>query len=65
MGPADVARLEVARELVLLQFRAELQGKTILSGSAEAKQYLEARYGGDPHEPFVCVYLKNSIMLSI
>jgi len=54
-----VARLEAARELAVLQFRAELQGKTILSGSAEAKQYLEARYRGDPHEPFVCVYLNN------
>ena len=59
MGPADVSRLEAARELVLLQFWAELQGKTILSDSAEVKQYLEARYGDDPHEPFVCVYLNN------
>ena len=50
---------EAARELVLRQFRAELQGKTILSGSAAAKQYLQARYGGDPHESFVCVYLNN------
>jgi len=65
VGPAGVARLEAARELVLRQLRAELQGKTILSGSAEAKQYLQARYGGDPHESFVCVYLKISIMLSI
>ena len=40
VGPAGVTRLEAARELVLRQFRAELQGKTILSGSAEAKQYL-------------------------
>ena len=59
MGPADVARLEAARELVLLQFWTELQGKTILSDSADVKHYLEARYGGDPHEPFVCVYLNN------
>ena len=59
VGPAGVARLEAARELVLRQLRAELQGKTILSGSAEAKQYLQARYGGDPHESFVCVYLNN------
>ena len=60
MRPAGVARLEAARELVLRQFRAELQGKTILSGSAEAKKrYLQARYGGDPHESFVCVYLNN------
>ena len=57
--PAGVARLEAARELALCQLRAELQGKTILSGSAEAKQYLQARYGGDPHESFVCVYLNN------
>ena len=35
-------------------------GKTILSGSAEAKKrYLQARCGGDPHESFVCVYLNN------
>ncbi|MGB1666218.1 MAG: JAB domain-containing protein [Pseudohongiellaceae bacterium] len=54
-----MARLEAAKELVLRQFQAELQGKTILSGSAEAKQYLQARYGGDPHESFVCVYLNN------
>ena len=40
VGPAGVTRLEAARELVLRQFRAELQGKTILSGSAAAKQYL-------------------------
>lgn len=59
VGTAGVARLEAARELVLRQLRAELQGKTILSGSAEAKQYLQARYGGDPHESFVCVYLNN------
>ena len=60
VGPAGVARLEAARELVLRQFRAEFQGKTILSGSAEAKKrYLQARYGGDPHESFVCVYLNN------
>ena len=39
--------------------RAELQGKTILSGSAAAKQYLQARCGGDLHESFVCVYLNN------
>ena len=59
VGPAGLARLEAARELVLRQLRAELQGKTILFGSAEAKQYLQARYGGDPHESFVCVYLYN------
>ena len=59
MVPAGVARLEAARELALCQLRAELQGKTILSGSGEAKQYLQARYGGDPHESFVCVYLNN------
>ena len=29
VGPAGVARLEAARELVLRQLRAELQGKTI------------------------------------
>ena len=39
--------------------RAELQGKTILSGSAAAKQYLQVRCGGDLHESFVCVYLNN------
>ena len=31
----------------------------ILSSSAEAKRYLQARYGSDPHGSFVCVYLNN------
>ena len=35
-------------------FRAELQGKTILM--ARNRYH---RYGGDPHESFVCVYLNN------
>ena len=57
--PAGVARLEAARELVLRQFRAELQKDHSVGLSRGKKRYLQARYGGDPHESFVCVYLNN------
>lgn len=59
LGPATIARLEAAQELVLRQLSEGLERREALGSSADAKRYLQARYGPLAHEVFICVYLTN------
>ena len=59
VGPAKVALLEAAHEMMLRHLSEGTKHKDILHSSEAAKRYLQARYGCRSYEAFICIYLNN------
>jgi len=59
VGPAKVALLEAAHEMMLRHLCEGIKHKDVLHSSEAAKRYLQARYGGRSYEAFICIYLNS------
>ena len=59
VGPAKVALLEAAHEMMLRHLCEGTKHKDVLHSSEAAKKYLQARYGCRSYEAFICIYLNN------